>query len=50
MKSILVVEDDPLIMELVRILLVSFGYEPIEAVDGTMAIELSKKTHMKFFE
>ena len=47
MKSILVVEDDPLIMELVRILLVSFGYEPIEAVDGTMAIELSKKNKLK---
>ncbi|KKG18193.1 chemotaxis protein CheY [Methanosarcina sp. 2.H.T.1A.6] len=43
MKTILVVEDNPLIMELVRTLLVSFGYEPIEAVDGNMAIELSKK-------
>ncbi|KKI00486.1 chemotaxis protein CheY [Methanosarcina sp. 1.H.T.1A.1] len=43
MKNILVVEDNPLIMELVRTLLVSFGYKPIEAVDGNMAIELSKQ-------
>ncbi|MHC1757746.1 MAG: response regulator [Methanosarcina sp.] len=46
MKSILVVEDNPIIMELVRTLLVSFGYEPIEAVDGSMAIELSKKNKL----
>ncbi|AKB18600.1 MULTISPECIES: response regulator [unclassified Methanosarcina] len=45
MKNILVVEDNPLIMELVRTLLVSFGYEPIEAGDGTMAIVLSKKNN-----
>ena len=43
MKSILVVEDNPLIMELVSTLLVSFGYEPIEAVDGSIAIGLCKK-------
>ncbi|WP_440948138.1 response regulator [Methanosarcina sp. T3] len=46
MKSVLVVEDNPLIMELVRTLLVSFGYEPLEAVDGSMAIELSKKNKL----
>ncbi len=46
MKSILVVEDNPIIMELVRTLLVSFGYDPIEAVDGAMAIELSKKNSL----
>jgi len=46
MKSVLVVEDNPLIMELVRTLLVSFGYEPVEAVDGAMAIELSKKNNL----
>ncbi|WP_332881989.1 response regulator [Methanosarcina horonobensis] len=44
MKNILVVEDNPLIMELVRTLMISFGYRPIEAVDGVMAIELSKKS------
>jgi len=46
MKSVLVVEDNPLIMELVRTLLVSFGYEPVEAVDGAMAIELSIKNNL----
>ncbi len=46
MKSILVVEDNPIIMELVRTLLVSFGYDPIEAVDGAMAIEISKKNSL----
>lgn len=46
MKSVLVVEDNPLIMELVRTLLVSFGYEPVEAVDGAMAIELCKKNKL----
>lgn len=46
MKSVLVVEDNPLIMELVRTLLVSFGYEPVEAVDGAMAIELCKKNQL----
>ena len=45
-KNILVVEDNPLIMELVRTLLVSFGYDPIEAVNGAMAIELSKKNNL----
>jgi len=45
MKNILVVEDNPLIMELVRTLLISFGYEPIEASDGVMAIEIVKKNH-----
>lgn len=43
MKNILVVEDNPLIMELVKTLLISFGYEPTEASDGAIAIELSKK-------
>jgi two-component system cell cycle response regulator DivK len=46
MKNILVVEDNPLIMELVRTLLVSFGYEPVEAADGIVAIELSKKSYL----
>lgn len=46
MKCILVVEDNPLIMELVRTLLDSFGYESIEAVDGVMAITLSKKNKL----
>ncbi len=46
MKNILVVEDNPLIMELVKTLLISFGYEPIEASNGVMAIELSKKNYL----
>lgn len=46
MKNILVVEDNPLIMELVKTLLASFGYEPIEASDGSIALELSKKKHL----
>ncbi|HOW15199.1 response regulator [Methanosarcina sp.] len=45
MKNILVVEDNPLIMELVKTLLISFGYEPVEASDGAIALELSKKNH-----
>ncbi|MPM53198.1 Polar-differentiation response regulator DivK [bioreactor metagenome] len=43
MKNILVVEDNPLIMELVKTLIISFGYEPVEASDGSIALELSKK-------
>jgi two-component system cell cycle response regulator DivK len=43
MKKILVVEDNLIVMELVRALLVSFGYEPIEAPNGVTAIELCKK-------
>lgn len=46
MKKILVVEDNPLIMELVKTLITSFGYEPVEASDGTIALELSKKNHL----
>jgi len=46
MKCILVVEDNPLIMELVRTLLDSFGYESIEAADGAMALLLSKKNKL----
>ncbi|HWR26086.1 MAG TPA: response regulator [Methanosarcina sp.] len=43
MKKILVVEDNLIVMELVRALLISFGYEPIEAPNGITAIELCKK-------
>ena len=43
MKNILVVEDNPLIMELVRTLLLSFGYESLEAYDGITALRLCKK-------
>ncbi|MDQ1276105.1 MAG: two-component system, cell cycle response regulator DivK, partial [Euryarchaeota archaeon] len=43
MKKILVVEDNPLIMELVKTLLISFGYDPVEASDGVIALKLSKK-------
>lgn len=32
-------------MELVSTLLVSFGYEPVEAMDGTIAVELGKKVN-----
>jgi two-component system cell cycle response regulator DivK len=32
-------------MELVKTLLISFGYEPVEASDGAIALELSKKHH-----
>lgn len=46
MKSVLVVEDNPLIMELVRTLLVSFGYEPVEAMDGSLVPELCKKNKL----
>ncbi|KKH45463.1 response regulator [Methanosarcina sp. 1.H.A.2.2] len=46
MKSILIVEDNPLIMELVRTLLDSFGYESIEAEDGPIAINLVKKNRV----
>jgi two-component system cell cycle response regulator DivK len=42
-KNILVVEDNPLIMELVRTLLLSFGYESLEAYDGITALRLCKK-------
>lgn len=46
MKKILVVEDNPLIMELVKTLLISFRYEPIEATDGTTALDLCKKNSL----
>ncbi len=46
MKKILVVEDNPLIMELVKTLLISFGYEPTEASDGATALELCKKNSL----
>ena len=42
-ENILVVEDNPLIMELVRTLLLSFGYESLEAYDGITALRLCKK-------
>ncbi|WP_261788858.1 response regulator [Methanosarcina siciliae] len=37
------------IMELVRTLPVSFGYEPVEAMDGYMTIELGKKQVEHYF-
>lgn len=46
MKKILVVEDNPLIMELVKTLLISFGYDPVEASDGVIALEISKKNSL----
>ncbi|MCQ1535375.1 response regulator [Methanosarcina sp. KYL-1] len=44
MKSILVVEDNSVIMELVKTLLVSFGYEFRGAEDGFEAIKLIEKS------
>ncbi|WP_077211245.1 response regulator [Bacillus dakarensis] len=38
-KSVLIVEDDPKIRELVKIYLIKEGYEAIEAVDGIEAKE-----------
>ena len=43
MKSILVVEDKPLIMEFVRILLASFGYKSPEASDGVETLGIIKE-------
>lgn len=43
MKSILVVEDSPVIMELIRFLLTTFGYESREARDGFEALKIAKE-------
>jgi len=43
MKSILVVEDSPAIMELVRFLLTTFGYESRGAGDGFEALKIAKE-------
>ncbi len=42
-KRILVVEDNPMDLELVRDLLKVSGYEAIEATDGEQGVELAKK-------
>jgi two-component system cell cycle response regulator DivK len=44
MKSILVVEDSPAIMELIRFLLTTFGYESREATDGFEALKIAKES------
>ena len=44
MKSILVVEDSPAIMELIRFLLTTFGYESREARDGFEALKIVKES------
>ncbi|KKG16882.1 chemotaxis protein CheY [Methanosarcina sp. 2.H.T.1A.6] len=43
MKSILVVEDSPAIMELIRFLLTTFGYESREALDGFETLKIAKE-------
>ncbi|WP_440948375.1 response regulator [Methanosarcina sp. T3] len=43
MKSILVVEDSPVIMELIRFLLTTLGYESREASDGFEALKIAKE-------
>jgi two-component system cell cycle response regulator DivK len=40
-KTILIVEDEPRNMKLMRDLLQRFGYETIEAVDGEQGVELA---------
>lgn len=44
MKRILVVEDSTVIMELIRFLLTTFGYESKEARDGVEALEIAKES------
>ncbi|MCQ1537071.1 response regulator [Methanosarcina sp. KYL-1] len=39
MKTILVVEDHPVILELIITMLLSFGYNAAEAVDGSEALK-----------
>ena len=41
-KTILIVEDEPRNMKLMRDLLQKFGYEIIEAVDGEQGVELAR--------
>ena len=43
MKRILVVEDSTVIMELIRFLLTTFGYESKEAKDGVEALKIAKE-------
>ncbi len=43
MKRILVVEDNTVIMELIRFLLTTFGYESKEAKDGFEALKIAKE-------
>lgn len=43
MKRILIVEDSSAIMELIRFLLTTFGYESIEAGDGFEALKIAKE-------
>lgn len=42
-KTILVVEDNPIDLVLVRDLLKVSGYEVIEAIDGEQSVELARK-------
>jgi len=48
MKSIFVVEDSPAIMELIRFLLTTFGYESREAEDGFEALKIAGKYRSDF--
>jgi len=41
-KKILIVEDEPKNLKLLRDLLQRFGYETIEATDGAQGVELTK--------
>jgi len=41
-KTILIVEDEPKNLKLLRDLLQRFGYETIEATDGAQGVELAK--------
>lgn len=43
MKKILYVEDTPLNLKLVKKILMSAGYEMIEAVDGTQGLQQAQK-------
>ena len=45
MKTILVVDDAPMIREQVKGLLEDEGYRVIEAADGEQAVELARKHH-----
>ncbi len=42
-KRILMVEDEPKNMKLLRDLLQKFGYETVEATDGEQGVELTRK-------
>jgi two-component system cell cycle response regulator DivK len=41
-KTILIVEDEPRNLKLIRDLLQRFGYETLEATDGEQGVELAK--------